>query len=137
MFCEECGKKLEDHRFSHSGGNLTLQSLCLSCGRPLSSHRLTCAHCGRGFCGDHAHPLSHDCQQTLMPLGSSRGEAATGAGMDIYMGLTLLGGIVAVVLGFFLVIGNRTGIFPTFPFAGFITMTVGFAIAGYGVNGKF
>ena len=43
----------------------------------------------------------------------------------------LVGGIV-VIAGVGLLIGNMTGFFPTFPFAGFITMTVGGFIAGAG-----
>jgi hypothetical protein len=33
-------------------------------------------------------------------------------------------------LGVGLLIGNVTGVFPTFPFAGFIVMTIGGVIAG-------
>lgn len=43
-------------------------------------------------------------------------------------------GAVLVVLGVGLLIGNRTGVFPTFPFAGAITMGIGaliFAIGQY------
>jgi hypothetical protein len=43
----------------------------------------------------------------------------------------LLGGLIFVV-GIGLFIGNVTGIFPTFPFAGFIVMGIGGAIFGAG-----
>jgi hypothetical protein len=45
--------------------------------------------------------------------------------------LRFLGGIMFVV-GIGLFIGNRTGAFPTFPFAGFIVMAIGGAIYGAG-----
>lgn len=34
-------------------------------------------------------------------------------------------GVLIVIVGFILMVGNMTGIFPTFPFAGFITMFIG------------
>jgi hypothetical protein len=39
-------------------------------------------------------------------------------------------GTLILLLGVGLLIGNITGLFPTFPFAGFIVMTVGGVIAG-------
>jgi hypothetical protein len=41
----------------------------------------------------------------------------------------LLGGIVFFI-GIFLFIGNITGLFPTFPFAGFIVMGIGGVLMG-------
>jgi len=43
--------------------------------------------------------------------------------------LQLLGGVIFVA-GIGLLVGNVTGVFPTFPFAGFIVMTIGGAIFG-------
>ncbi len=43
--------------------------------------------------------------------------------------LALVGGLVTV-LGIFLMIGNMTGLFPTFPMAGYITIVIGGLIAG-------
>jgi hypothetical protein len=37
-------------------------------------------------------------------------------------------GVILIIGGFILVVGNRTGAFPTFPFAGFITMTIGWML---------
>lgn len=135
MFCEECGKRLEEHPFRSSSPNLALATACIDCGKPLEAHRITCGHCGRGFCGEHAHPAMHDCSQTIRPVGSVGSETMTGAGM--YMTLVTLAGIGVVVLGFALVAGNVSGTFPTFPFAGFLTTTLGFAMVGYGAEGKF
>jgi hypothetical protein len=47
------------------------------------------------------------------------------------LGLQFLGGLIFVV-GIGLFLGNKTGLFPTFPFAGFIVMGVGGAIVGVG-----
>jgi hypothetical protein len=44
---------------------------------------------------------------------------------------TVIGGII-IVIGVCLWIGNMTGIFPTFPFAGILTIIIGGAIAGSG-----
>jgi uncharacterized paraquat-inducible protein A len=41
-------------------------------------------------------------------------------------------GAVVFTLGVGLLIGNVTGLFPTFPFAGFVVSTVGVAILGAG-----
>lgn len=43
----------------------------------------------------------------------------------------IIGGII-VVVGIGLWIGNMTGVFPTFPFAGILTIIVGSVIAGSG-----
>jgi hypothetical protein len=48
--------------------------------------------------------------------------------------LMQLAGAAITVLGVLLLIGNVTGLFPTMPFAGFITMLLGGAI--YGAGGK-
>lgn len=47
-------------------------------------------------------------------------------------GAVLLAGVgtLIILLGVGLLIGNVTGVFPTFPFAGFIVMTIGGVIAG-------
>jgi hypothetical protein len=46
-------------------------------------------------------------------------------------GLVIIGGAV-VALGIVLLLGNITGVFPTFPFAGFITLMIGSSILGAG-----
>ena len=50
-------------------------------------------------------------------------------------GLVILG-VVVVGIGVFLLLGNMSGRFPTFPFAGFITMTIGSMIIGAGWRGR-
>jgi tetratricopeptide (TPR) repeat protein len=47
---------------------------------------------------------------------------------NIFVVIFGLSGPALIILGFVLCLGNRTGDFPTFPFAGFITMTVGWWI---------
>ena len=42
--------------------------------------------------------------------------------------LIVILGLVLLIGGYFLVAGNRTGVFPTFPFAGFITSSIGLVI---------
>ncbi len=49
----------------------------------------------------------------------------------MHMALMGVGGLIFVV-GVGLFIGNVTGMFISFPFAGYITMAVGGAIAGAG-----
>lgn len=137
MFCEECGKRLEDHAFWSSSPNLALSTACTGCGKPLEAHRITCGHCGRGFCGEHAHPAMHECPQTLRPVASSENTGVSSGGTGMYMTLVTMAGIGVVILGFGLVAGNISGAFPTFPFAGFLTSSLGFAMVGYGAEGKF
>jgi hypothetical protein len=44
--------------------------------------------------------------------------------------------MMVIGVGIILLIGNRTGVLPTFPFAGFLTMTVGGMIFGIGWRGR-
>lgn len=46
--------------------------------------------------------------------------------------LAVLLGILVVIAGIGLFIGNVTGLFPTFPCAGYLTITIGAAIWGWG-----
>ncbi len=59
----------------------------------------------------------------------ARNQAPQSEGTVTQMLLQVLGAVVFVV-GIGLVIGNQTGMFPTFPFAGFIAMVIGGAIFG-------
>ena len=56
----------------------------------------------------------------------SDGSMATKSSSDSGI-FTLVGGAVFII-GIFLVIGNLSGAFPTFPFAGFITTMIGAAL---------
>jgi len=40
-------------------------------------------------------------------------------------------GIGLIILGVFLYVGNRSGHFPTFPYAGFLSMSCGFIILAF------
>jgi hypothetical protein len=64
--------------------------------------------------------------------GAVKGEVVSPARSP---GLAILG-VIVIGVGIILSIGNRTGAFPTFPFAGFITMTVGGMIVGIGWRGR-
>jgi hypothetical protein len=59
------------------------------------------------------------------------GQAQGGGGSDGSSARAVIGGII-IVIGIGLWIGNMTGVFPTFPFAGIITIVIGSAIAGSG-----
>jgi hypothetical protein len=63
----------------------------------------------------------------LLAHAQLQAQQAGGGGLA----LQLLGGLIFVV-GIGLFIGNVTGVFPTFPFAGFIVMGIGGAIVGAG-----
>jgi hypothetical protein len=54
-------------------------------------------------------------------------QKSDGAGLT----MQVIGGVIAVV-GACLLVGNTTGIFPTFPFAGFIVMGIGGALLSAG-----
>ncbi|HQR08678.1 MAG TPA: hypothetical protein PLN21_17770 [Gemmatales bacterium] len=47
----------------------------------------------------------------------------------------VIAGSIITIIGFGLLIGNVTGIFRTFPFAGFVVILVGGGIAGLGRRG--
>jgi hypothetical protein len=61
----------------------------------------------------------------LLPLSTTRRERL---GADF---MALLGGLV-FILGLALFLGNISGLFRTFPFAGFLVMTLGGAMRGFG-----
>lgn len=50
-------------------------------------------------------------------------------------GLLHILGVVVVLSGVVLALGNRTGAFPTFPFAGALVMLLGVGIMGIGIAG--
>ena len=60
---------------------------------------------------------------------------AVKSSLSDYLGciLSLLGGLL-VITGIALVIGNMSGKFQTFPFAGFITMSIGLAVLAVGLR---
>ena len=47
---------------------------------------------------------------------------------DILELLIIISGPILIIGGILLFIGNRSGAFPTFPFAGFITMMLGWLV---------
>lgn len=56
-------------------------------------------------------------------------ESSSGKGL----GFNIAGGCI-IALGVILMLGNITGILPTFPFAGFIVTAVGALVSGLGKN---
>jgi hypothetical protein len=51
---------------------------------------------------------------------------------SLFGAVLVVGGALLCCVGLGLLLGNVTGLFPTFPFAGFIVMTVGGAIVSAG-----
>lgn len=124
--CMVCGKELEKHIFT-TEGEIVLhdpQKPCDTCGKSWQFHSFTCGHCGESYCWDHVMPFNHYCH------GMPSSDPITRYSKVF----AIIAGLILIPLGFFLVIGNRSGIFPTFPFAGFITSTGGFLMLGYGVK---
>lgn len=80
-----------------------MERTCPTCGDALTS--AVCYRCSPNY--------SHLASSTA-PAHQSSGSSAAGAI-----------GLVIFVLGILLLLGNVTGLFPTFPFAGFITMAIG------------
>jgi hypothetical protein len=125
--CMVCGTCLEEHIFT-SEGEIVLHDPhkpCDTCGKSWQLHSFRCGHCGESFCWDHVLPFNHYCHG--MPSRDPINRYA-----KVF---AIIVGIILIPLGFFLVAGNRSGIFPTFPFAGFITSTGGFLMLGYGLRG--
>ncbi len=56
---------------------------------------------------------------------------------DAQSGLVILAGIACFALGIWLYVGNKSGLHPTFPFAGFISMTCGSGLLAYGARGTW
>jgi hypothetical protein len=68
--------------------------------------------------------------------GASKGESVYADEVEgPRPGLAIVG-IVVIGAGVVLAIGNMSGVFPTIPFAGFLTMTVGSMIFGAGWRGS-
>jgi hypothetical protein len=68
--------------------------------------------------------------------GEVRGESGyTERGVGQRLGLAILG-LALLGAGVVLLIGNRTGAFPTVPFAGFLTMTIGSMVFGAACRGR-
>ena len=78
----------------------------------------------RGFDAEAATAIVAHAQQHL----TTNSEASSRSN-----GAALLGGVVTVA-GALLLIGNISGFFPTFPYAGFLTMLAGGAISSLGGN---
>ena len=53
---------------------------------------------------------------------------------EVAVALVFLAGIGIIILGFFIASGNRTGISPTFPFAGYLTSFAGLLVLAFGVR---
>lgn len=138
MHCKVCLRRLEDHGYDDGNYGLNSNKPCISCGKSFNEHHLSCGHCGETFCGSHVLPQNHNCQKYKRPVEHPGKVPAgsTGREESIYHGFTIVAGIGVFILGAWLYIGNTSGTHATFPFAGFITMTIGFVMIGAGAGGK-
>jgi len=75
----------------------------------------TCPTCGDVL----ASAACYRCSPNYSHLASPADPASSGSST-----FAVIGGVV-VVVGVLLLLGNVTGIFPTFPLAGFITICIG------------
>jgi hypothetical protein len=136
---------------------------CEKCGREVGSSYSQCVRCGGAFCSDHRRPEVHGCMPAAGPRAgdeepairierdqewynpkepSRKSSSRAGAGKtgdgddpgDLFEVGAILLGIVLVAAGLYLFVGNVSGTHATFPYAGFITMTLGaiFLAAGFG-----
>jgi len=64
------------------------------------------------------------------PAESSAGGEVRGRTRRVIRAILLVAGCATFVLGAALFLGNRTGEFPTFPFAGFIVLLFGSILVG-------
>ena len=137
---------------------------CDKCGRESGQSYAQCTRCWGTYCMDHRLPENHGCaagqkdnpsagrteridrdQDWYNPSSGNRPFShANKTGTltpaenfkNIIEILAFFLGVFFIIGGFFLFIGNRTGLHPTFPFAGFITMTLGFGMVYYAVSTK-
>ncbi len=157
-FCTECGKRLEDHEYgnrqmedsplqefgiSFDHRNLDIieyTAPCDTCGKNLFDHPVRCRYCGRVFCRQHAKPENHACTNIPpppppppQPVLSTGEKVAFGLEVAVQVVIILIG-IAIVIWGFGIAADNRSGRHVTFPFAGYITSTIGFLIIAAGVQ---
>jgi hypothetical protein len=91
-----------------------MELTCPTCGDVLGSYSTVCYRCS---------PEAEYRPQVQQRAQSAPARPTSGAEVI---------GIMVVVLGFILMFGNMTGLFPTFPFAGFILMLIGGGISKLG-----
>jgi hypothetical protein len=134
---------------------------CEYCGFDPGISYSQCSLCGGTFCRAHKLPQDHQCVKlkewnnedgvkktqatSYIPSTSKRlkfhkiitleftslfNKVKTPAYVVGYIAALMLG-IGMIIFGVYLFVGNRTGLNPTFPYAGFITMSFGFVIVAY------
>ena len=92
--------------------------------------RITCGYCESKFCGNHIVPSYHTCTKYVHPVTYTKKE---GTKHEAFVHVVAYySGVVVFMIGLLLLIGNLTGLFPTYPFAGFITTAIGMGIFDWG-----
>lgn len=152
MFCEQCGKKLEDHEYVNNSYRYVYENpttvtntvSCTICGKKISEHNITCGYCKRTFCGSHQNPRAHDCPAVTNPVRhTSWGNHLEKVEEKTFIWMIVLGriflfilGIAVMIWGWGLADGNRSGMHPTFPFAGAITSFMGIILMAVAARAK-
>lgn len=148
MFCTECGQKLEDHDFVSKDSVFNYHDLnvirytapCDTCGKNLFDHPVRCPYCGRVFCRNHALPQKHDCQNipphppSPPPRVYSLEEKFHAFLVALIQIIIVVAGIAIILWGAGIAMDNRSGHHVTFPFAGYITSTIGFLVIVAGLR---
>ncbi|MBL8891991.1 MAG: hypothetical protein JNL67_18595 [Planctomycetaceae bacterium] len=93
---------------------------CSECSGNVSTKAETCPHCGAPVT-----PPNPTAPNKSVASETKRTLIQTMATPFVYLGIFL------TVAGIIIACGNQFGTFPTFPFAGFITMTVGSILAWF------
>ncbi|MFT3880028.1 MAG: hypothetical protein QM703_10265 [Gemmatales bacterium] len=117
--------------------------MACSCGRPVifsdvslgTSHLCVCGHTLAIPSRDELENKQRQGEVKLLTLEETR-QLTSPHRPQQQMAAVVLGTLI-VVVGIGLLIGNISGLFPTFPFAGYLTIGLGGLIASAGRAGKF
>ena len=124
------------------GETVYIKTSCLKCGGPVEfpeeaeNSTVPCPHCGkdlflyRGVRAVGTPPVMQGgAIRPMEPANYTQSTQQTGQALKL---LSKIGGFILFIIGVALLVGNTTGLFVTFPFAGFVTMTIGGALFGIG-----
>jgi DNA-directed RNA polymerase subunit RPC12/RpoP len=124
------------------GETFYIKTSCLKCGGPVEfpeeaeNSTVPCPHCGkdlflhRGVRAVETLPVMQGgAIRPMEPSNYTQSTQQTGQALKL---LSKIGGFILFIIGVVLLVGNTTGLFVTFPFAGFVTMTIGGALFGIG-----